>query len=129
MKTHVQHARDAGFEQGLRQYFEYRNLGYADATGDKFGVNVIRAIPGEHPHGKWHIHELDFQFVYVLKGWVEFEYEDVGFVRLEAGDTVMQPPRVRHREFRHSDDVEILELTSPAEFATHDVEAPKAAAQ
>ena len=68
----MQHARDSGFEQGLRQYFEYRNLGYHDATGGRFGVNVIRAIPGEHPHGKWHVHELDFQFVYVLKGWVEF---------------------------------------------------------
>ena len=91
MKTHVQHARDAGFDQGLRQYFAYRDLGYAGATAGKFGVNVIRAVPGEHPHGAWHIHELDFQFVYVLKGWVEFEYEDVGFVRLEAGSTVMQP--------------------------------------
>ncbi|MBX3526282.1 MAG: cupin domain-containing protein [Rhodoblastus sp.] len=129
VKTHVQHARDAAFDQGLRQYFAYRNLGYDNATSGKFGVNVIRAVPGEHPHGAWHLHELDFQFVYVLKGWVEFEYEDVGHVRLEAGSTVMQPPRIRHREIRHSDDVEILELTSPAEFVTREVEAPQVAAE
>ena len=48
-QTHVQHARDAGFDQGLRQYFAYRDLGYSGATAGKFGVNVIRAVPGEHP--------------------------------------------------------------------------------
>ena len=70
------------------------------------------------------VHELDFQFVYVLKGWVEFEYEDLGFVRLEAGSSVYQPSRVRHREVRHSADVEMLEVTSPAEFVTRTVPAP-----
>lgn len=121
-RTHVQHAKGADFDQGLRQYFAYRNLGFDTATGGRFGANVIRAVPGEHPHGAWHVHELEFQFVYVLKGWVEFEYEDIGFVRLEAGSTVNQPPLVRHREIRHSDDVEILEITSPAEFVTRTVE-------
>ena len=33
----------------------------------------------------------------VLKGWVEFEYEDIGFVRLEAGSSVYQPPMIKHR--------------------------------
>jgi hypothetical protein len=31
---------------------------------------------------------------------------------------------VKHREVRHSDDVEILEITSPAEFITTVVDAP-----
>lgn len=126
--THVQHAGDARFDQGLREYFAYRNLGYDAATGGRFGANVIRAVPAEHPHGAWHVHDLEFQFVYVLKGWVEFEYEDIGFVRLEAGSTVMQPPGVVHREIRHSMDVEMLELTSPAEFVTRMVDAPERAA-
>jgi quercetin dioxygenase-like cupin family protein len=85
---------------------------------------VIRAVPGAHAVAQWHTHALEFQFVYVLKGWVEFEYEDIGLVRLEAGSTVYQPPLVKHREVRHSEDVEMLEITSPAEFVTKMVDAP-----
>jgi mannose-6-phosphate isomerase-like protein (cupin superfamily) len=123
-KTIVTHAADASFERGLRSFFEYRHLGIPAATDGRMGAHVIRAVPGEHPKPEWHLHELDFQFVYILKGWVEFEYEDAGFVRLEAGSSVLQPPRVRHREVRHSDDIEILEITSPAEFVTKVVAAP-----
>jgi mannose-6-phosphate isomerase-like protein (cupin superfamily) len=118
------HAADAAFERGLRAFFEYRHLGIPQATDGKMGAHVIRAIPGTHAEPQWHLHELDFQFVYILKGWVEFEYEDAGFVRLEAGSTVLQPPRIRHREIRHSDDIEILEITSPAEFVTTMCPAP-----
>ena len=124
MPTLVTHAADASFERGLRAFFEYRHLGIPAATDGKFGAHVIRAVPATHPEPQWHLHELDFQFVYILKGWVEFEYEDTGFVRLEAGSTVLQPPRIKHREVRHSDDVEILEITAPAEFETKMVEAP-----
>lgn len=127
-KTVVHHQAGDHFERGLRAFFEYRDLGIRGATAGKVGAHVIRAVPGEHAQPQWHTHDLEFQFVYVLKGWVEFEYEDVGFVRLEAGSTVYQPPMVRHREVRHSEDVEILEITSPAEFETKVVEAPQHAA-
>jgi len=123
-KTIVTHAADASYDRGLRAFFEYRHLGIPQATEGKFGAHVIRAIPETHTQPQWHLHELDFQFVYILKGWVEFEYEDAGFVRLEAGSSVLQPPRIKHREIRHSDDVEILEITSPAEFVTKLAEAP-----
>lgn len=122
-QTIVRHMGGADFDRGLRAFFEYRELGVPDATGGAFGAHVIRAVPGDGAKPEWHLHELEFQFVYVLKGWVEFEYEDVGFVRLEAGSSVVQPPRVRHRELRHSDDVEMLEITSPAEFITRTVAA------
>ena len=123
-KTIVTHARDASYERGLRAFFEYRHLGIPQATAGRIGAHVIRAIPETHAEPKWHLHELDFQFVYILKGWVEFEYEDAGTVRLEAGSSVYQPPRIKHRELRHSDDIEILEITAPAEFETKLCEAP-----
>ncbi len=37
-----------------------------------------------------------------------------------------QPPGIRHVEIARSDDVEILEITLPAEFETEAVAAPEA---
>ena len=117
-RTMVRHAVGSGFDGGLRAFFEYRDLGIRDATRGAFGAHVIRAVPGKHPEPKWHTHDLAFQMVYILKGWVRFEYEDIGEVELRPGDCVHQPPRVRHREVEHSDDLELLEITGPAEFET-----------
>ncbi len=58
--------------------------------------------------------------VYVLKGWVKFDYEGVGKVMLEAGSCVLQPDGLRHVEIEHSPDVEMLEIVRPAEFGTVD---------
>jgi quercetin dioxygenase-like cupin family protein len=62
--------------------------------------------------------------VYVLKGWVEFEYEGVGKVTMRAGSCFYQPPRIRHREIRHSKDIEMLEVVAPADFETLDAKPP-----
>jgi len=43
---------------------------------------------------------------------------------LRAGSCVLQPPGIRHRELRHSDDMELIEITFPAEFDTRDETAP-----
>lgn len=120
----VAHADQGEFQgKGLRAFFEYRGLGIAEATQGKFGAHVIRAVPGMHAEGAWHTHDLDFQMVYVLQGWVKFEYEGQGEHILRAGSTVLQPPGIRHREVAHSDDLELIEITSPADFATAEAEA------
>jgi len=126
-RTTITHARNAVFDEGLRAFFAYRDLGIRDATGGTIGAHVIRAVPGEGAKPNWHTHDVSFQMVYVLRGWVEFEYEDIGVARLEAGTSVYQPPMIRHREIRHSDDLELLEITAPAEFVTAGAEAPQAA--
>ncbi|MFN3447742.1 MAG: cupin domain-containing protein [Roseococcus sp.] len=123
-RTVVSHAADRAFESGLRAFFAYGGLGIAEATGGRFGAHVIRAIPGRHAEPQWHLHELEFQMVWVVKGWVRFEYEDIGEVTLTAGSSVLQPPRIRHRELAHSDDLELVEITSPAEFVTRVAPAP-----
>ena len=116
----VSHARDATFERGLRAFFDYRDLGINQATGGKVVAHVIRAVPGSAFVGQPHLHHTTFQLVYVLKGWIEFEYEGQGVVRLEAGSSVYQPPGIRHREVAHSEDVEMLEVVMPGEFKTED---------
>ncbi|MEX0280532.1 MAG: cupin domain-containing protein [Arenibacterium sp.] len=121
----IAHADDGKFVgQGLRAFFEYRDLGIKDATQGKFGAHVIRAVPGMESPGAWHSHDLDFQMVYVTQGWVVFEYEDAGEHVLRAGSCVLQPPGIKHREVRHSDDLELIEIISPAVFDTRDESAP-----
>lgn len=121
----IAHADSGHFKgQGLRAFFEYRQLGIAEATQGKYGAHVIRAVPGMERPGGWHSHELDFQMVYVTRGWVVFEYEETGEHILREGSCVLQPPGIKHREVRHSDNMELIEITSPAEFATQDEEAP-----
>ena len=117
----VSHANAAAFERGLRSFYEYRDLGVKDATGGRVVAHVIRAAAGTEVSSQPHIHHTTFQLVYVLKGWIEFEYEGQGRVRLEAGSCVHQPPQIRHREVGHSEDVEMLEVVLPANFKTEEV--------
>jgi mannose-6-phosphate isomerase-like protein (cupin superfamily) len=115
------HAGDAKFERGLRSFFEYRDLGIRKATDGRVDAHVIRAAEGKAFSSQPHLHKTTFQLVYVLKGWIEFEYEGHGVVRLEAGSCVHQPPAIRHRELGHSDDIEMLEVILPADFITEEV--------
>jgi quercetin dioxygenase-like cupin family protein len=117
----VSHADGATFERGLRSFFEYRDLGIKQATQGQVQAHVIRAAAGTDFSGQAHIHKTAFQLVYVLKGWIEFEYEGQGIVRLEAGSCVHQPPEIRHREVGHSADIEMLEIVLPGDFKTEEV--------
>jgi len=119
MKFHASHRSGAKFvRRGLRNYFEYRDLGIKRATGGKVVAHVIRARRGKAPHGEWHRHDCKIQFVYVLKGWAVFEYEGVGKVTMRPGTCFYQPPNIRHREIRHSKDLELIEIVAPADFRT-----------
>ena len=117
----ISHLSTTQFERGLREFFEYRDLGIEDATDGRVVAHVIRAAKGAEFSGQPHLHRTDFQMVYILKGWIEFEYEGQGKVRLEAGSCVHQPPSIRHREIGHSADLEMLEIVMPGKFATAEV--------
>ena len=127
-------AKDAIWKPGLRSFMEYRDLGIDDATHGKFRAHVIRIksdAAGAHElHTTGlHKHECDFQMFYVLKGWIKFVYQEHGEFRFHAGDCILQPPGIVHNELDCSDDVEILEIYSPAVHPTVVVERlPEAAA-
>ena len=97
-------------------YFVYRDLGIKRATRARWW-RVIRARR-RTPHGEWHAHDCKLQFVYVLKGWALFEYEGVVKVMMKAGSCFYQPPGIRHREIRHSKNLELIEIVAPANFKT-----------
>ena len=119
MKFSVSHANESTFvAKGLRSFFEYRDLGILDATDGAVVAHAIRAIPGAPLIKSRHHHDLTFQLVYCLKGWIKFHYEGIGDVLLEPGTCVHQPPGIRHTELGHSEDVELLEIVMPGGFAT-----------
>ena len=102
----------------VREYGEKCGLGLAEATGGRYHAQVIRAsAPSEEGTGP-HRHALDFQMVYLLKGWARFDYEGEGEITLKPGDCVLQPPGIRHELTACSEDMELLEVTSPADFGT-----------
>ncbi len=113
-----QQADQAEWDPGLREYFDYRDLGIKAATGGDVVAHVLRAKRGHNATGQWHQHDCDFQMYYVMNGWARFEYEGQGVRLVRKGDCVLQPAGIRHREIEHSDDLEILEIVAPADFAT-----------
>jgi mannose-6-phosphate isomerase-like protein (cupin superfamily) len=114
------HHREEDFDQGLRTYAKYRDLGIAPATGGMVQAHVIRFIPPFRPEevSTPHYHDVDFQMVYVLKGWIKSEFEGEGAHTFYAGSCWIQPPKIRHTVLGYSDDCELLEIVLPADFET-----------
>jgi mannose-6-phosphate isomerase-like protein (cupin superfamily) len=117
----ISHHREEDFKaDGLRTYAKYRDLGIADATHGLAQAHVIRLIGPCNPAevSKLHYHDVEFQMVYVLKGWVKTYMEGQGETLMKEGSAWTQPPRIRHLIMDYSDDVELLEVILPAEFKT-----------
>jgi mannose-6-phosphate isomerase-like protein (cupin superfamily) len=117
----ISHHREEDFRaDGLRTYAKYRDLGFAEASRGLAQAHVIRLIGPCNPAevSKLHFHDVDFQMVYVLKGWVKTYMEGQGETLMREGSAWTQPPRIRHLIMDYSDDVELLEVILPAEFKT-----------
>jgi hypothetical protein len=117
------HSPDA-FEQGLRRYAQYRDLGIAAATNGLARAHVIKMVPPCIPAevSKRHYHDVQFQMVYVLKGWIKGEYDGSGVVTMREGSCWLQPPKIKHTVLDYSDDCELLEIILPADFDTVELE-------
>ena len=110
-------------DAGLRAQFVYRDLGIGDATGGRYHAHVIKAKTADGPKIGLHRHdEIDFQLVYILKGWMRFWYEGRGETLAPSGTCILQPPGIRHDVLEWSDDLELLEVTSPQDFTTEALE-------
>jgi hypothetical protein len=117
----ISHHREEDFKaDGLRAYAQYRDLGIAAATHGLAQAHVVRLIGPCNPAevSKLHYHDVEFQMVYVLKGWVKTYMEGQGETMMNVGSSWTQPPRIRHLIMDYSDDVELLEVILPAEFKT-----------
>ncbi len=125
-KQKVAHARSKKpvLVEGRRDFFKYRDLGVAEASGGSLRAQVMSSTKGMSRPTGWHYHECDGQFIYVLKGWVDLEFEDLRTIRVEEGDSLFIPGYMRHNEIRTSDTLEILEVSSPGELGTKPCDPP-----
>jgi len=117
----ISHHREEDFKaDGLRTYAKYRDLGVAEASSGAARAHVIRLMGPCDPDvvSKLHFHDVDFQMVYVLKGWVKTYIEGVGETTFREGSSWTQPPRIKHLIMDYADDVELLEVILPADFKT-----------
>jgi len=116
----VSHHKEKDFEEGLRSYAKYRDLGVSKATKGMVQAHVIRMVGPCIPEvvSKRHYHDVEFQLVYILKGWMKGEYEGQGEIMMRAGSCWIQPPKIKHTVLDYSDDCEMLEIILPADFGT-----------
>ena len=104
-KFTVSHHREEDFDQGLRPYSAYRDLGIAPATGGLVQAHVIRMTkPFEDGEVSTpHYHDVEFQMIYVLKGWFRTEFDGEGvhtFTRRLLLDPAAEDQAHRARLFR-----------------------------
>ena len=96
----------------------YRDL-VPDRQGGRFVASHIHIPEGGPVPDYVHFHQVRFQLIYCYRGWVRVVYEDQGppFV-MDAGDCVLQPPRIRHRVLESSANLEVIEIACPAAHET-----------
>jgi len=112
--------------EARRDLFTYRDLAVKDASGGQMRAQLTKAKTGMTQPTGWHYHVCEHQFVYVLNGWVELEFESGEMLRCGPGDTVYIPGGLKHNELRTSDDFEILEISTPGEIGTVPCDRPAA---
>lgn len=103
---------------GRREFFTYRDLMVAAATGGKMRAQVMSSSQGLSQPTGWHYHACEAQFIYALKGWVDLEFEDGRSIRLQAGESMLIPGGMKHNEIATSTEFELLEVTLPGEMGT-----------
>ena len=112
---------------GRREFLAYRDLGIGSATNGAVGAVISRSSdPGQNVDVTtgWHYHICDLQVFYIIRGWIDIEFEGTGVLRLEAGSCVNIPPGVIHNEIAIAPENEILEITIPPKIETIAVSAP-----
>jgi len=93
--------------------FEARDIGIGAATGGLAGARVARRVGNHDERARCHLGE--FAFMFVLHGHVTLN-TDGGPNILRAGDCASVPPGLPHSLQDASKDLEILDVTLPADL-------------
>lgn len=118
-------SESAPFVKGRREFFHYRDLGVGEGSGGRLRAVVTGAIKKMQQPTGWHYHTCDVQFLYILSGWVDLEFETGDKFRVSAHQSLSIPAGLRHNEITFSDDFECIEITVPGEIGTVPCDPPE----
>lgn len=91
--------------------FEARDLGIGNATNDVARVCVARYVGGDLRPQPATTHDMEFFFIFVLKGSLTVICETT--FKLAAGDSFTIPSNIQHTFLEYSNDLELLEILLP----------------
>lgn len=97
----------------------YRDLGLLEGSKGLLRARQVRYGSGAaYQSSDWRAHDLDFEFIYVLKGKAMMEIEGATHT-LQPGAAITQPGFTWHRIYDISDDFEFIEILGPGDFDTY----------
>jgi quercetin dioxygenase-like cupin family protein len=123
----ILHEDENAWDEGLREFFEYRDLGTLDPTEGRVYVHVIRTKGQPYESGTgWHYHSWG-QLFFVLDGHTDIRVEKSPRYALSPGDAFCIGAGDKNRHFvdRVTADYKIVELCVPGWTDATPVEAPE----
>jgi mannose-6-phosphate isomerase-like protein (cupin superfamily) len=113
----VRHIANGAFWKPWRiRGFECRDSGIGKATSGLAGVNIVK--PTADIDSRLVLHQQEFLFIFVLKGQMTLDCDNMELSPLKAGDSVVIPKELPHCIKSVSEDLEFLEVRMADEFET-----------
>lgn len=120
--SHVKPGETPYCDKGLRDFFTYRDLGIKDSSDGKVIMHLVKANKQSTGGTGWHTHDANLHVMVMQKGWAKFMFGNVETL-VNTGD-VVNLTGVKHFLYDYSEDMEFLEIVSPADFGTMDCVPP-----
>lgn len=108
---------------GPRTFFEYRDLGTADATDRRIHIHAVHAVRNGEPTG-WHYHSMA-QWFLIIEGSADLEVEERPTYTMGPLDSMCLGRGMRHNVAQFSSDYKLIEMCVPADYTTVGAEPPQ----
>jgi quercetin dioxygenase-like cupin family protein len=113
MQPLVQPMNEASIVHGSRDWVEYRVFDVEAASAGLLSTQIKRTSRSLQEETGWHYHECQFLWEWVLKGWIDIQFEDGSERRIHEGSVLFLPGGCPHNEIATSEGVEMLEVCMP----------------
>ncbi|HSD09831.1 MAG TPA: hypothetical protein VLF14_02535 [Candidatus Binatia bacterium] len=120
-RTYVRHANEGEFQPVSPGNF-VRDLGIGELTGGELTALVVRIDPEGAYVENLHRHDEGFSLAYVLKGWLDVEFQQIGVQHLGPRTVIPAYNGPMHHELACGDGFELLLLVTRKSMSGDDRE-------